>query len=345
MAHRLHRRRRPHAAPATTWRAICSRRANGLEGEPGLAADLLAAADRLDPEEGEQLPKDEWEIGDRRYRVIRVEKYTLIGDGVMEPPRPTDASPACGSGSALRGFLLDPRAPAGQWEAQLRLNLVGYMPVLGPVPDVIRAEARHAVQSHPAVVLLPPTFTMVEIKDGSWEPITGADDPVRARDHLVEATSPSCCPGCASSRGRPRPPPSSPTGPRPPSRSGRRPATTSPRSAAASAPCASPGCCASAATARRAPARPTRSGTTSPSPADPVRARPARGRPASRYRPGRRLVSRGRSSDAGAGRSCGAARPAARGCPSRWRTAGSPAPCPEGAPGPGRGVRPPTRRR
>ncbi|MDL4773882.1 MULTISPECIES: DUF5954 family protein [Thermomonosporaceae] len=161
------------------------RRANGLEGEPGLAADLLAAADRLDPEEGEQLPKDEWEIGDRRYRVIRVEKYTLIGDGVMEPPRPTDASPACGSGSALRGFLLDPRAPAGQWEAQLRLNLVGYMPVLGPVPDVIRAEARHAVQSHPAVVLLPPTFTMVEIKDGSWEPITGADDPVRARDHLA----------------------------------------------------------------------------------------------------------------------------------------------------------------
>lgn len=160
------------------------RAAKKPETDPSVADALLAAASRLDPEKGRQLAKDEWEIGDHRYRVIRIEKFTLIGDRVMEPPRPTDIDPP-EVASLLSDHLIDPRAPAGQWEAQLRLNLVGLMPVPGTVPDMIQTEARHAVRTHPGVILLPPTFTVVEIEGDSWVPLTGAEGPGHARDHLA----------------------------------------------------------------------------------------------------------------------------------------------------------------
>src|SRR5690606_41645399 len=71
--------------------AMDLRTAAAEERDPATTGAMRAAADRLDPEEGEQLAKDEWEIGDRRYRIIRVEKFILIGDRAMEPPRSTDA--------------------------------------------------------------------------------------------------------------------------------------------------------------------------------------------------------------------------------------------------------------
>jgi hypothetical protein len=154
------------------------------EKNPEVAHAMLAVSDRLDPEEGEQLPKDEWEICDCRYRVIRIEKFTLIGGGVMEPPRSTDTDPS-DEARFLRGHLIDPRAPAGQWEAQLRLNLVGYLPIPGTVPEQVQVEARHAIRTHAGVILLPPTFTVVEIKGDSWEPLTGGDGPGQARSHLA----------------------------------------------------------------------------------------------------------------------------------------------------------------
>ncbi|MFG2002151.1 DUF5954 family protein [Spirillospora sp. NPDC048911] len=145
---------------------------------------LRAAAERLDPAEGEQLPKDEWEIGDHRYRVIRIEKFTLINQGVMEPPRLTDTdNPE--EDSLLRDYLLEPRAPAGQWEAQLRLNLVGYIPRPGDLPDEIMAEARHAIRTHAGVLLLPPAFTVLEIIGTKAKPITGGRDPGEARRRLA----------------------------------------------------------------------------------------------------------------------------------------------------------------
>lgn len=160
------------------------RSARDRERDPEVGRAMLAAADRLDPEDGDQLPKDEWEIGDRRYRVIRIEKFTLIGHRVMEPPRPTDVDPP-DEERVLRGHPIDPLAPAGRWEAQLRLNLVGYRPIPGTVPDIVQTEARHAIRTHPGVIVLPPTFTVVEIKDDMWEPLTGGDGPGIARDNLA----------------------------------------------------------------------------------------------------------------------------------------------------------------
>ncbi|WP_131732491.1 DUF5954 family protein [Actinomadura formosensis] len=154
------------------------------EPAPELARAMTAAVDRLDPEEGEQLAKDEWEIGDRRYRVIRIEKFTLVGGGAMEPPRSTDTDPA-GAPTLLRGHPIDPLAPAGHWETQLRLNLLGHRPHPGTVPDIVQTEADHAIRTHPGVLLLPPTFIVVEIEDGAWKPLTGGEGPDVARHHLA----------------------------------------------------------------------------------------------------------------------------------------------------------------
>ena len=145
---------------------------------------LRAAADRLDPEEGEQLAKDEWEVGEHRYRVVRIERFVLIGNGSMEPPRPTDVDPPKRS-HLLRDHLIDPRAPAGRWEAQLRLNLVGHLPRPGTVPEEVRIEARHALRTHAGVVLLPPAFIVAEIMEESWDPFTSAEGPELARLHLA----------------------------------------------------------------------------------------------------------------------------------------------------------------
>lgn len=176
--------------PSTARYALASHLRITVEDEdasrtdPDLARAMLAAADRLDPEDGEQLAKDEWELGDRRYRIIRVEKFTLIGGGVMEPPRPTDTDPP-GETNFPRDLLIDPQAPCGQWEAQLRLNLAGHLPIPGTVPQIIETEARHAIRTHPGVVVLPPSFTVVEIDGDSWDPLTGGDGPGIARENLA----------------------------------------------------------------------------------------------------------------------------------------------------------------
>lgn len=164
--------------------SVLRRRAHERQEDPAIAEAMLAAADRLDPEEGEQIVKDEWEIGDHRYRVIRVEKFTLIGDRVMEPPRTTDTDPPEKT-QPLEGHHIDPRAPAGHWETQLRLNLVNFMPPPGTVPAAVELEARHAIRTHPGVTLLPPTFTVVEVEATSWRPLTQGDGPSQARENLA----------------------------------------------------------------------------------------------------------------------------------------------------------------
>ncbi|MBO2446862.1 hypothetical protein J4573_07150 [Actinomadura barringtoniae] len=178
-------------------------RQSAIEGEwdPETADAMRSVAARLDPEEGEQLAKDEWEIGDRRYRVIRITKFTLIGNGTMEPPRPTDTDPP-EEARFLDDYLIDPRAPAGQWEANLRLNLVGFMPPRSTSTAEIEAEARHAIRTHPGVILLPPTFTVVEIEGTKWKPFTGGEGPEHAR-HLLARYFGDILPRLREFRGEP----------------------------------------------------------------------------------------------------------------------------------------------
>lgn len=156
------------------------------QDDAGLQRARLAAANRLDPEDGEQLPKDEWEIGAHRYRIIRIEKFILIGNRVMEPPRPTDVDPPSPAAAFLHDLLIDPLAPAGPWEAQMRLNLAGWLPPFAePVAQAVVAEARHGVRTHPGVILLPPTFEVVEFAGDSFRRVTGANGPAKARENLA----------------------------------------------------------------------------------------------------------------------------------------------------------------
>ncbi|RFU39688.1 hypothetical protein DZF91_21125 [Actinomadura logoneensis] len=154
------------------------------ETDPTTARSMLEVADRLDPEDGEPSAKDEWEIGDRRYRVIRIEKFVLINSGGMEPPRSSDAEPP-EEPSLLRGHPIDPCAPVGFWEAQMRLNLAGFGPIPGTMPEQVEAEARLACRTHPGIVMLPPTYSVVEVTpEGGWEPLTGGHGPDSAKERL-----------------------------------------------------------------------------------------------------------------------------------------------------------------
>ena len=95
-----------------------------------LSTSSLPAAAASAPEElGLELVPYAKKIGERRYRVIRIERFTLIGGGAMEPPRSTDTDP-CGP-TLLRDHPIEPLAPAGHWETQLRLNLVGQIVITG----------------------------------------------------------------------------------------------------------------------------------------------------------------------------------------------------------------------
>lgn len=156
------------------------------ETDPEVGRVMVAAAGRLDPEEGEQIVKDEWEIGDHRYRIIRIERFILIGDRVMEPPRPTDTDPVSSEAGLLEGLRIDPLAPAGQWEAQMRLNLAGWVPPYPPpVQPMVVTEAEHALRTHPGVVLIPPAFTVVEFDGDSIRPVASTTGPRRAKEDLV----------------------------------------------------------------------------------------------------------------------------------------------------------------
>ncbi|MBW8482877.1 DUF5954 family protein [Actinomadura parmotrematis] len=156
------------------------------EPDPRTAAGLNAVARKLDPEDGRPSGKGEWEIGDRRYRRIRIERVTLIHrDKGMEPPRATDTDPP-DEARLLHDHPIDPTAPCGQWDAQLRLNLAGYRPIPGLLPEDVELDARHAVTACPGIVVLPPDFTVVEVlAPGSWKPFTSGEGPGLARDALA----------------------------------------------------------------------------------------------------------------------------------------------------------------
>lgn len=162
------------------------REARECQTDPRIGRVMVAAADRLDPEEGEQIVKDEWEIGNRRYRIVRLERFILIGDRVMEPPRPTDTDPVSSEAGLLEGHRSDPLASAGPWEAQMRLNLADWVPPFTPpVQQIVVTEAQHALRTHPGVILLPPAFTVVEFDGDSIRPIASTIGPSRARADLV----------------------------------------------------------------------------------------------------------------------------------------------------------------
>ncbi|MFE2922182.1 DUF5954 family protein [Streptomyces goshikiensis] len=137
---------------------------------------LLSAVARLESE-----PVDELAVAGARYRIVRAEEYAAAGAGGIEEPRPTDLEPLFPDWSRnAKGpeidadLLLDPDAPLTPTQALERLALRGLSYTGERFPPDVRADARRALETHPDVLLLPPTFTVVEETErGGWKPAVG----------------------------------------------------------------------------------------------------------------------------------------------------------------------------
>ncbi|MEU7555388.1 DUF5954 family protein [Streptomyces sp. NPDC044571] len=136
---------------------------------------LLAAVARLESER-----VDELDVAGTRYRVVRAEEYAGAGAGGMEEPRPTDPEPpvpdwdrAAKGPEIDDGLVLDPDAPVTPTQALEQLALRGLCYTGARFPEDVRADARRALETHPDVLLLPPTFTVVEQAASSWAPVSG----------------------------------------------------------------------------------------------------------------------------------------------------------------------------
>ncbi|MFD8982563.1 DUF5954 family protein [Streptomyces sp. NPDC059564] len=137
---------------------------------------LLAAVARLESER-----VDELDLAGTRYRVVRAEEYAGAGPGGIEEPRPSDPEPPAPDWNrAVKepgidgGLVLDPAAPVTPTQAVEQLALRGLRYTGERFPEDVRADARRALDTHPDVLLLPATFTVVEqSRARGWTPVSG----------------------------------------------------------------------------------------------------------------------------------------------------------------------------
>ncbi|MEU6281928.1 DUF5954 family protein [Streptomyces sp. NPDC047028] len=143
--------------------------------DPGVRRELLDAVAVL-----ERQPADEIEAWGVRYRVVRADEFTRVGEDGLEPPRPTDPEPMERSwdgrsrSGPLRdaGFVLDPRVTDGPAAGALKLGLRTFSYMGERFPADVREDSERAVVSHPELVLLPTAFSVAERGgDGDWQPL------------------------------------------------------------------------------------------------------------------------------------------------------------------------------
>ncbi|WP_329389309.1 DUF5954 family protein [Streptomyces sp. NBC_01351] len=137
---------------------------------------LLAAVARLESERVDALT-----AAGTRYRIVRAEEYAVAGPDGIEQPRPTDPEPpvpnwdrAARDPGIDDGLLLDPDAPVTPTQAveQLALRTLHYTGER--FPEDVRADAHRSLDTHPDVLLLPATFTVVEQTAArGWSPVAG----------------------------------------------------------------------------------------------------------------------------------------------------------------------------
>ncbi|MFI0168030.1 DUF5954 family protein [Streptomyces sp. NPDC017095] len=137
--------------------------------------DLLTAVTRLETERVDELI-----VLGTRYRVVRAEEYTGLGQNGIEQPRPTDPEPAVPNWDHRYSdpqidvdLVLDPDAPITPVQAAERLALRG-LGYAGPrFPEDVVDDSRRALTTHPDVLLLPAVFRVVG-KDGpGWKVESG----------------------------------------------------------------------------------------------------------------------------------------------------------------------------
>ncbi|WKD30594.1 DUF5954 family protein [Streptomyces xanthophaeus] len=137
--------------------------------------ELLAAVARLESERVDELV-----VAGTRYRVVRAEEYAASGPGGMETPRPTDPEPLVRDWDRTvrepgidDGLVVDPDAPVTPTQAFEQLALRGLCYTGERFPEEVRADSRRALDTHPDVLLMPPTFGVVERTTDGWRPVSG----------------------------------------------------------------------------------------------------------------------------------------------------------------------------
>ncbi|MFB6817438.1 DUF5954 family protein [Streptomyces sp. NPDC056347] len=147
---------------------------------------LLDAVRRLETERVNELT-----VGDTRYRVVRADEFARVGEGRMEPPRPTDVDtegwdPAVHSPSTTKGFVIDHAAAVGLPEGLDRMGLVPLTYTSERFPPDVLADSRRALHTHPGLVLLPVAFRVMERKELSWSMVSSQHPtPQDARRSLI----------------------------------------------------------------------------------------------------------------------------------------------------------------
>jgi hypothetical protein len=137
-------------------------------------ASLLAAVARLESERVDELT-----AAGTRYRIVRADEYAVTGPEGMEPPRPTDPEPLVPDWGHVRepeidsGVVLDPGEPVTPTRAAERLALRGLGYTGDLYPDPVLEDSRRALGTHPDVLLLPATFSLVERTATGWRPLGG----------------------------------------------------------------------------------------------------------------------------------------------------------------------------
>ncbi|WP_229848490.1 DUF5954 family protein [Streptomyces melanogenes] len=133
---------------------------------------ILAAVARLESERVEELT-----VLGTRYRIVRAEEYAGEGSGGIELPRPSDPEPAAPDWDSTTlaaridgGLVLDPDAPLTPAQAAETLALRSLTYTGKRFPTPVRNDSLRARETHPDVVLLPATYTLVERSSTGWTP-------------------------------------------------------------------------------------------------------------------------------------------------------------------------------
>ncbi|WP_128984609.1 DUF5954 family protein [Streptomyces roseicoloratus] len=147
-------------------------RAKDDTDDPAVRRELIAAVKVL-----ERKPVDRLDVLGVRYRVVRADEFTRIGDDGLEPPRPTDPEPVfrvwegdIPHRSPDDGALLAPDRSRGPMSEALRFGMRSFSYTGARYPAAVRRDSERAVVSHPDVALLPVAFGVVEREGSGWLP-------------------------------------------------------------------------------------------------------------------------------------------------------------------------------
>ncbi|NJP66935.1 hypothetical protein HCJ92_11695 [Streptomyces sp. ventii] len=175
------------------WEVVCPvTDGSGQQARDRLHSSLFFRAkdDIEDPDQRRRLVRgiavlekeavDELVVDDVRYRVVRADEFFYLDDDGPETARPTDPQPARPDWDRGgrepepdEGHVIDHTAASGVMAGAERLALLDLAYRAESYPAQVRLESERALETHPGVVLLPPSFRVVERCPGGWEMTAG----------------------------------------------------------------------------------------------------------------------------------------------------------------------------